>query len=753
MKTTGESVWAHSVNANGLRHRLVDHLRSTGELARGFADRFGAGELAFWLGLLHDVGKGSCAWQLRLLDVEHSGDRVGLDHKSLGASMATGRGCGVFALAIDGHHGGLRSPKALVDRIAGLSGAERERNADAERAVRRLLPELAATEDVAIPQRWFGDELVAEMGLRLVFSALCDADFLDTAAHFNGEAKPEVGEGHDFKRLLARFELRRAELIASRRRSPMDGIRAEVYEACVAAASAEPGMFRLPAATGSGKTISAGGFALHHAARHGLGRVIVAVPFLTITEQNASVYRSLLDDRDEPVVLEHHSQVDLDAGSRWHRLAAENWDAPFVVTTTVRLFEALFGRKPSAMRRIHRLAGAVIVLDEVQALPHRLLVPILDGLRTLVTEFGATVLLASATQPDFWRLSPFKDLPARDVVPEPSLLGAGSHRVRFTWRADPAQSLSEVADEAAGREQAMVVVNTTAAAAAVFDHWRDVVPDGVAWHLSTRMCPAHRRRVLETVRARLVAGERVLLASTQLIEAGVDIDFPVVYRALAPADSLLQAAGRANREGRMAQPGEVIIFDRGDRDQPPSYRTLVNVTRAHFGPGKADLHDPDAMRAYYGMVYDTLNLDEPNHPQHIGQRIQQARRQFDFQSVTDGPADAVTTKRDRKFAFRMIDDDSIAVVTPPAALDAEAEVRDLIERLRASPVPDRLTLRRLQPYTTTIHRTALKKPGVLALLRPILGEVGAPGSLAEWIGTYDANTGIALDPRIEEFLL
>jgi CRISPR-associated endonuclease/helicase Cas3 len=393
----GESVWAHSANPSGGRHKLVDHLRSTGELARGFADRFGAGELAFWMGLLHDVGKGSCAWQRRLLEVERSGDRVGLDHKSLGASMAMERGCGKFALAIDGHHGGLRSPKMLVDRLDNLSGAERESNADAERAVRRLLPELAAMEDVAIPQRWFGNELVAEMGLRLVFSALCDADFLDTAAHFNGEAKPEVGGGHDFKRLLARFELRRAELIASRPCSPMDEIRAEVYEACVVAARAEPGIFRLPAPTGSGKTIAAGGFALHHAARHKLGRVIVAVPYLTITEQNASVYRSLLDGRDEPVVLEHHSQVDLDAGSRWHRLAAENWDAPFVVTTTVRLFEALFGRKPSAMRRIHRLAGAVIVLDEVQALPHRLLVPILDGLRTLVTEFGATVLLASTS--------------------------------------------------------------------------------------------------------------------------------------------------------------------------------------------------------------------------------------------------------------------------------------------------------------------------------------------------------------------
>ena len=664
--------------------------------------------------------------------------------------MALARGCGPFALAIDGHHGGLGSQDQLAGRLRNLSEADVERSADAERVVRRLLPELAVTGDVAVPSRWFEDRLIAEMGIRLVFSALCDADFLDTAAHFRGEAKPTVAGDGDFRRLLGRFESGRAELVASRPRSPVDGVRREIYEACVRAAAAGPGLFRLQAPTGSGKTIAAGGFALHHAAQYGSGRVIVALPFLTITEQNAAVYRSLLDDGDETVVLEHHSQVDLDETSRWHRLAAENWDAPFVVTTTVRLFEALFGRKPSAMRRVHRLAGAVIVLDEVQALPIRLLVPILDALRTLVSEFGATVLLASATQPDFWRLSPFRDLPATDIVAEPADLAGRLRRVRFRWWPDPQPMLAQVADVAAGRGQAMVVVNTTAAAQAVFDRWREVAPEGVASHLSTRMCPAHRRRVLEGVRARLAAGERVLLVSTQLIEAGVDIDFPVVYRAVAPADSLLQAAGRANREGLLAGLGEVIIFDPADGGQPPSYRTLTGLTRRRFGGGRAELDGHEAMRAYYGDVYGSLNLD---HADHVGQRIQRARRRFDFRTVTDGPALAGGVKRDRRLAFRMIDDDSIATVTPKGAGDDEPAVLSLLEQLRSSPVPDRLTLRRLQPYTTTIHRSALRKPGVLALLCPILGEVGAPGSLAEWIGRYDDDTGIALDPGLEEFIL
>jgi CRISPR-associated endonuclease/helicase Cas3 len=726
-------------------------------LAGRFARPFSGEQIAWWLGLLHDVGKASCAWQEGLIQAEAAGSRVGVDHKTLGVQLALDHGLGKLALAIDGHHGGLRSPPTLSTRLKTLTPSDGERHTDARRTLGRLLPELAHGDAVELPAQW-SDPLVGEMALRLVFSALCDADFLDTAAHFADLPGPAVQPDADFAVLAELFEAARSRMLASRPAGPMDQVREQVYQACMTAAPALPGVFQLAAETGTGKTLAAAGFGLQHAAANGLRRVIVAVPFLTITEQNAAVYRSLLDADDDggPVVLEDHSGVELDGGrpgDQWARQASENWDAPFVVTTTVRLFESLFGRRPAAMRRVHRLAGAVIVLDEVQALPHRLLVPILDGLQTLVTHFGTTVLLASATQPDFWELSPFRDLPATEILPDPPTQAARPRRVRFEWRTEPSPTLDQMAEEAATHAQALMAVNTTADAARVFARWRQVMPEGVAWHLSTRMCPAHRRRVLARVRERLASGAETLLVSTQLIEAGVDVDFPVVYRVLAPADSLLQAAGRANREGNLAEGGRVIIVDPPDAGAPPAYRTPVGVTRVHFGPGKADPDALDALRDYYRSLYAVLNLEHHDHP---GQQIQDARRHFDFPAVTDGPPlDAAEgLRRDRRLAFRMILDDGIAVATPEgAATSAEQQqVRELIGQLQSAPYPQLAVLRRLQPYVTNLPRSAFRRPGVAALLRPVLGELGAPGSLAEWVGDYDQDTGISIDPAIEEYI-
>jgi len=731
-------------------------------LAARFAAPFGAGRLAWWLGLLHDVGKASCAWQERLIAVEGTDRRVGLDHKRLGARLATERGLGKFAMAILGHHGGLDTPQDLRSRLREIPAGGRASMADAEDVVRRLLPELAdtesaSTEQVIIPDAWRTDPLVAEMGLRLVFSALCDADYLDTAAHFAG-AVAVVSEDRDFRVLCERFERARREMLRDRPPSKVDGARQEVYRACVGAAALPRGVFRLAAPTGAGKTIAAGGFAVHHAAAHSMRRVVVAVPFLTITEQNAGRYRELLDEPGDNVVLEHHSGVDLDRAGRKVRLAAENWDAPFIVTTTVRLFESLFDRRPAAMRRLHRLSGAVIVLDEVQSLPHQMLVPILDALRTLVDHFGATVLLSSATQPDFWHLSPFCDLPATEIIDDPAVLASRMRRVCFDWRTEPSLTLADVAADATVHPQAMVIVNTTADAKTVFGTWRQAAPARQARHLSTRMCPAHRRRVLADVLERLAATEPVLLVTTQLIEAGVDIDFPVVYRAMAPADSLLQAAGRANREGNLPDPGLVIIVDPSDAGSPPAYETLTGSTRIHFGAAKADPDNLTALRAYYRSVYGALNLD---HPASTGRRIQAARRRLDFPAVTDGPLilnaghqNREIPVRDRKLAFRMITDEGTVLVTPQGAKD-EAErdvVAALVKRVRTAARPDRDDLRKLQPYSTTVHRSALRRPGVSALMCPIIGEPGQPGSLAEWTGDYDEETGIELDPHIEDYV-
>ena len=740
-------MWAHSAQGSSPRHALADHLRSTAELAKQFAAPFGMGDLAWALGLFHDAGKASRAWQAGLQRVDGTNKPVGVPHKELGAWLLTER-ADAAALAILGHHGGL----TRLDELSKLM--EEGPQPDWEETKTRFLQTVPEAKQVLegpslLPEAWTRDPYLCELGLRMVFSALVDADHLDTGAFRRG-AQPRVAPPADMEELVTRFEQRRKELFAERKPSPTNEVRAEVYRAAVAAAAHPPGVFRLTAPTGSGKTIATGGFALHHARMHGKSRVIVAVPFTTITEQNAEVYRTLLQPKgvNELVVLEHHSHVDfagraddehsqstdtLDA-----RLAVENWDAPFVVTTTVQLFDSLFARRPSRMRKLHRLANAVLVLDEVQALPKPLLLPILSALRTLVQHFGTTVLLSSATQPTFEELSVWDGLEAREIVENPQRLFDRVPRVRFEWRLDPRPTLAEIAEEAAaGRQSALVVVNTIKDARTMFELLQERAPDRV-WHLSTRMCPEHRRAVLAEVKNCLDNGKPVLLVSTQLIEAGVDIDFPVVFRALAPADSLLQAAGRANREG-LLEYGRVVVFDPVDGSQPADYRTAVDVTRAHFGEGRAHPDDLEALARYYPDLYSALNID----PRHVvnqrhrprGLVIQDNRKELDFAAVAEGPmSDDKPGVRNRALAFRMIDDDGVPVVV--AGYDETGEAERYVQRLRDPSAPRRDLLRKLQKWTVNLRRHVLRDPAVTALLEPVIGD------LYVWRGVYDPYLGI-----------
>ncbi|MGH3937120.1 MAG: CRISPR-associated helicase Cas3' [Pseudonocardiaceae bacterium] len=496
------------------------------------------------------------------------------------------------------------------------------------------------------------------------------------------------------------------------------------------AASGPGGIYRLPAPTGSGKTLTAAGFALHHAACHHKARVIVAVPFLTITEQNAGVYRRLLG---EQTVLEHHSQAEFDevgAGDRL-RLAAENWDAPFVVTTTVQLFDSLFGRKPARSRKLHRLANAVLVLDEVQALPVDLLVPILDALKLLTEHFGTTVLLTSATQPAFDSLSVWSTLKVKNLVDRPVELFQQLRRARYEWWIDPQPDLAEVASKVANERQALVVVNTVDHARQMFRLLRDRTAATVR-HLSTRMCSAHRRTVLDEVRGLLAADEPVLLVSTQLIEAGVDIDFPVVFRALAPAESLQQAAGRANREGHRDALGRVVVFDASDAPIPKFYRTAVGSTQVFFGPNLVDPDDVTALDHYYQHLYNTIAVEQGER----SRTIQERRKKLDFLSVAEGPLHDVgfSAQRDSALAFRMIDNDMVPVAV--TGYQDQAHVEALLCELRVPERPTRETFRALRPYIVTIPRRIVTNPAFKAMCQPVVGQ------LWEWRGDYHKQLGI-----------
>ncbi|MGH3274421.1 MAG: CRISPR-associated helicase Cas3' [Streptosporangiaceae bacterium] len=726
-----DELWAHSMSVRGVRHRLADHLRGTAALARTFGDVFGAGDLAGYLGLTHDVGKGEWAWQRGLLAVEGTGGPVGIDHKSCGTWLAQ-RVVGPFAMCIDGHHGGLPALDGLQGRLLN-AGRELESAWEATAArVADQVPEIAPGSASLLPawcdDAWANNRFAVELLMRMVFSCLVDADYLDTEAHFNGAPRPvsTVSIGS----LADRYEARCVELLAGRKPSPADQWRAGVYEEAVARACGPRGMYRLAAPTGSGKTITAGGFAIRHARAHGLRRVVLAVPFISITEQNAAEYCRLLDEPGSQVVLEHHSGTDLDgtggSASWWRKLAAENWDAPFVVTTTVQLLQSLFDHRPWAMRKLHRLAGSVIVLDEVQALPDRLLMPILSALRLLTERFGSTVLLASATQPSYWSLKPFADLPVHDLISDPRPLYEQFRRVRYEWRTDPEPSMADIAAEVAAERQVLVVVNTTADSATLHRlvEAQRSGPPRTCLHLSTRMTAQHRRDVLERVRRLLEDNEPVALVSTQLVEAGVDVDFPVVYRAWAPADSLQQAAGRANRNARLTE-GRVVIFRPADGGQPrdASYTAALAATEAHFGPGRADPDCLAEVERYYPERYTLQDLEHAS----TGAQIEALRSGMDFPAVAQ--------------KFQLIEDKTVSVAVPyPAAGEARDKFDEIVRRLRAggpgAAGEARQLLRVLRPFMATVPKRLALQAQDHGLAEPIIGD------LLEWQLPYHPVRGI-----------
>jgi CRISPR-associated endonuclease/helicase Cas3 len=344
-------------------------------------------------------------------------------------------------------------------------------------------------------------------------------------------------------------------------------------------------------------------FALRHALRNDQRRIVVAVPYLTITEQTAAVYREIFEragDETSPV-LEHHSAAEFvdddgfDRQSVVARLAAENWDSPIVVTTTVQLFESLFSNRRGHCRKLHRLAESVVILDEAQALPSSLLRPILDALRELSAHYRTTVVLSTATQPAFETIREFADVPATEIVPDAADVFAALRRVDFKWLTSAPLAWTEVAAELAREPQVLTIVNTKRDAWALLDALGGLEP----LHLSTSLCGAHRRAVLKEVRRRLAAGEACRLVSTQVVEAGVDLDFPVVWRAVAPLDGVIQGAGRCNRDGRLAA-GRVAVFEPAEGSLPGGdYRLGTAETRklAGAGSGRVDPNDPDATRA------------------------------------------------------------------------------------------------------------------------------------------------------------
>lgn len=716
MTDTGP-LFAHSPGETGKPQDLWEHLQQVANLTAAAASKLDARDMGYWAGLWHDLGKVHPHWQAYLRQGIRSG---GPDHKGAGAVLALHYAPGLAPI-IAGHHGGL---KDAGDIKSWLQARQRESYIqEALERARTCWPGILPTGRILIPPHVNRDPLTGEFFTRLLFSALVDADRLDTEAHASpSRAVLREAQARTPAQLLEQLKQYMAKL-SGHRTDPVGQARHRVYTAALEAADQAPGFFRLTVPTGGGKTLSGLAFALAHAARHGLDRVIVAIPYTSIIEQTADVYRRVLGDE---VVLEHHSSMEppedpdnLTPTEVWASLAAENWDAPVVVTTTVQLFESMFSNLPSRCRKLHNLARSVIILDEVQTLPTTLLEPILDGLQQLVSHYGSSVVLCSATQPALGESPYLKGLPnVREIAPDPPGLFAALRRVEYELPAAvESWTWERVAEEMRKSRQVLTVVNTRADARALLD----ALDDPTALHLSTLLCGAHRRDVLAEVRRRLEHDEPCRLVATQVVEAGVDLDFPVVLRALGPLDRIVQAAGRCNREGRRPA-GRVLVFRPAQGGLPPGpYRTATETTEMLLAQGPCDLHDPALYWHYFSILYQRTELDIHD--------IQALRRQLRFATVAH--------------RFRMIPEETVPVVVryegPTGARHLE-RLEALRSEAARSGTPGRWFWRRLQPYLVQVPRHLLTRYQAEGLVGEFLPGV-VPG-LWEWRGRYDQVRGL-----------
>jgi CRISPR-associated endonuclease/helicase Cas3 len=712
----------------------------TADLAHKFAESFGGAEFARSLGLLHDVGKCSCVFAAYLAACASDGDDRAKtrfhsrDHKTAGAvtaSKADPRWGTLAALTIIGHHGGmpdLQEARARLDE----AGRDPTMAETLRRAAEYLGPGVMGS-PISVPS-WLNDRPVGkeaqeahlrdvEMFVRMAFSALVDADWLDTERHFQPPAAARRGGDVSLDLLDRRCQQYRTQLLKRVSDSPVNQARREIYESLMETVERPPGLYQLSAPTGSGKTLLGLEWGVRHAARNGLRRLVTAVPFITVTDQVAEVYRSVLEEhstgRSTPVVLEHHSQVA--EGGWWQRLAAENWDAPVVVTTTVRLFESLFSNRPSDCRRLHRLARSVIVLDEVQALPLEMLEPIVDALRVLVERFGATVVLMTATQPTLERVRS-----SGGVAAEPLLASRAEWDATFS-RTDrqllpTALTTLQLASELDHLGQFLCVLNSIGDAE---DVTRELVSRGAEhlFHLSTRLRPADRRERFRRIRARLAAGEPCQVVSTQLVEAGVDLDFPVVYRTMAPLPSLVQADGRCNRDGLGSSKGRTVVFDL-DGGKAPSgayYRIGTLHTRVLLDENTFDPWAEDGVREWYRRLLDDGLVPTDAHG------VQALRTHLRYRSVSE--------------AFTMIDEDTRSVVIPwPSGDERAAAVDEVLARLARGEPVDHRRYRALQDATVSLRPRMLERAvaeGLAESVTPVL---------YKWTGAYDELLGLQVAP-------
>lgn len=657
---------------------LRDHLEGVAQRAEAFGEVFGAGQHARRTGLLHDIGKYAPDVQRRMADPEHVAK---VHHSSAGAIAAArvyGDVAGAFAIA--GHHGGLPDLGAPTNTTQDgtLHGKLQYRHQDVSAYQREIYLENGRLE----PKWVLGDKLAASFYTRMLFSCLVDADFLDTEAFFTqmGDLR---GGGESVETLLGRLMQSIRPWFPAK--SEINRKRCEILAQSLEMGPSPRGIYTLTVPTGGGKTISSLAFALTHAQKHGCPRVIYVVPYMSIIDQTAKKFAEILGAEN---VLEHHSGVEYEEdpkddgaekAAQRKRLATENWDSPVIVTTAVQFFESLYACRTSACRKLHHIAGSVVIFDEAQMMPMPYLKPCVYAIAELARHYGVTAVLCTATQPElgdlFHEFAP--ELPIREIVKDKKALYAFFRKVMF--EDEGLLSEEQLSQKLSGCEKVLCIVNTKKQARTIYDS----LPEEGRFHLSTLMTPRDRRKTIDTIRARLLDenGAACRVVSTSLIEAGVDVDFPTVWREENGLDSILQAAGRCNREMKMSREQSIVHIFRTEKVLK-EYRKQVDALHA-VQDTKVEMDSPEAIALYSRAIIRSRgeeNIDQ--------KRILEQCKGFNFRTVGE--------------TFKLIEQDMVSVYIP------NGENQEDIERLRQGNY-DKKTIRRLQHDSVSVYRNEAEK--------------------------------------------
>lgn len=718
--------------------RLDHHALCVARLAAKFAAPIGLERAAYLAGLLHDLGKYTPVFQARLAGVD-----TAVDHSTAGAAQVlemverTPHGALMaqcIAYGILGHHAGLPDrvgASGFDDRIKRFQG-------DPLRAIDPIWREELKPDATALFPRSFEEvrervHFQLAFMTRMIFSCLVDADFKDTEA-FYGSVE-DLQKNRDWPALpdilpslLTLFDDHMANLGSGN--TPINALRAEILSDVRSKATLQPGLFTLTVPTGGGKTLASLGFALKHAKLHGHRRIIYAIPFTSIIDQTAAIFRSVLGD---DIVLEHHSGIDeetlRDRTERTSRdklkLAMEDWAAPVVVTTNVQFFESLFAARPARARKLHNISRSVIILDEAQTIPRPLLIPCMRVLEELALNYGCTVVLCTATQPALAkpRFEKGLHLDGRELAPDPLRLANELRRADIRRVGD--MTNADVVAELRGHPQGLVIVNSRKHA---YELYQDATATGLEGviHLTTRQCAAHRGLILGDVRKRLeIDGHPCRVIATSLIEAGVDIDFPRVWRAEAGLDQIIQAAGRCNREGRRERAQSIVtVFSAPGYGVPPEIKGLIG-DMARTASADHDLMSLAAIEQYFAEVYWRLGSDKLDAKKIIAMfGMDRHGPQFEFRKAAE--------------AFRMIESGMVPVIVP---FDGGAV--ECVEKLAIAEIPSGHLARRLQRYVVQVPpkaRDALVGNGHVAFVHPQLR--GDQFAVLRNLGLYRKDVGL-----------